>query len=847
MTAFAKTWEGTVATDFVGKRGLDAIETNLALMQLNGKVDNAYYGIAQNWMIQSAAFDNAAWSKSNVTISANTSDTTDPLGGNTADKMTETTTANVEHLFSQIMSQGGRRIQVGLTYTSSCYIKQGTTRYAIIRTGASMFALEGYVIDMQTGIGTAIGAFDMSRAEIVNAGNGWWRVALTATATATNNANSPFGITMSNTPTPSVPNITYTGSTSNSMYVWGAQFELKTRMGPYTATTTTVVSGGNADWCNTVTTTTRAANTTFTNSTGRNMLIMVSVNLLSTATALAAGGVPTANMQVKETTDGALFTVSNISVPAAPLLGLANTDEIYQVYGIVGPGGTYRCNTTAPANSTATITNWYEFTFDANHTPNTWTQSEYVSDVRKLNKYAGAVSALLDKTGSLTRTSSNAANTGTATTTIIPSMRFNALKCSDTTAIAAGIFDSDRSVTIGQSKVASTTTATTIAFFSNPYGGHSFPATVAPLNTCVHDFFTFGTLTDYSFASGDTGSAVETKFKAMDQQASVGMNTTNTFSRVNHGTGTGTWTRTGSWYLSIVNVTFTPTITAAATCEINQTGLVATGQAYGEVPTALTPRAGLIMSFLVVCPSGVANTITQAECTVGTKYSWMPSGTITQTFAATGAEQTWVVPTGVTSIQVDMAGAQGGDTNSGVNGTPPLGGRIQATVTVTPGETLRIGVGVKGVSATAGVNGTGGFYQAGNGNDNGINYGGGGGGMSYLKRGGAADSNRILVAAGAGGVGGTTGTTGANYQGGQTLDTEATASSAATNGAASTNAGGGGGGWRGGAGGNNGGGGNDRHGRGGTNMRHSTQTSSVTSTAAYQTGDGYVYISYTPP
>lgn len=622
MTAYVKTWENpTTPTDFVGKRALDAIESNLALMMLSTKVDDAYYGIAQNWFIRSQEFDNGAWVKSSVTVTANTGETTDPLGGNTAEKMIETT-ANAEHLVSQTVNNGGRRMQAGLTYTMSVYLKQGTTRYAILRTGASIFALEGYVIDLQTGTPSSIGAFPLSRAEVVNAGNGWWRCSLTATATNTSSTNAPLGITMSNVANPSVPNPAYTGSTANHIYIWGAQLELKTRMGAYTATTTAVVSGGNADWNNTISTTLRAANTTFTNSSGKNMLIVVSVNLLSTATALAAGGVPTANMQVKETTDGALFTVSNISVPAAPVLGLANTDEIYQVYGIVGPGGTYRCNTNAPANSTATITNWYEITFDAIHTANTWTQSEHVSDVRKLNKYAGAVSALNDKTAALSRATSNAANVSTAATTVINTLRFYLLKCSDTTAVPVGVFDSDRSVTIAQGKVASATTATTISFFQNPYGGISYPGTVAPLNATVHDWISFSTLADYSFASGDTGSGVETKFKAMDTQASNGLNTTERFSRTNHGTGTGSFSRTGGWYLSIINVTFNPTITAAATCEINAV-TSASGLCYGEVPTALTPRAGLIMSFLCINSSGNTTSFTQAECTVGTKYSWM--------------------------------------------------------------------------------------------------------------------------------------------------------------------------------------------------------------------------------
>lgn len=79
----------------------------------------------------------------------------------------------------------------------------------------------------------------------------------------------------------------------------------------------------------------------------------------------------------------------------------------------------------------------------------------------------------------------------------------------------------------------------------------------------------------------------------------------------------------------------------------------------------------------------------------------------TYNFNYTGGLQTWVVPAGVTSIQVDVRGAQGGDQNTvwgflaGVGG-----GRVQATLSVTPGQTLNIYVG--GPGAASGSGGAGG-------------------------------------------------------------------------------------------------------------------------------------------
>ena len=84
-------------------------------------------------------------------------------------------------------------------------------------------------------------------------------------------------------------------------------------------------------------------------------------------------------------------------------------------------------------------------------------------------------------------------------------------------------------------------------------------------------------------------------------------------------------------------------------------------------------------------------------------------------FAYTGASQTYTVPAGVVTLQLDAIGGQGG----GGAGNPPFsasgrGGRVQATLSVTPGEVLTIQVGGSGGSTAtsagsspAGYNGGG--------------------------------------------------------------------------------------------------------------------------------------------
>ncbi|MBL7809091.1 MAG: HYR domain-containing protein, partial [Saprospiraceae bacterium] len=127
-------------------------------------------------------------------------------------------------------------------------------------------------------------------------------------------------------------------------------------------------------------------------------------------------------------------------------------------------------------------------------------------------------------------------------------------------------------------------------------------------------------------------------------------------------------------------------------------------------------------------------------------------------FDYTGAEQTWVVPAGVTSIMVNAIGAKGGDGASTQGG---LGGQVTATLAVTPGETLRIYVGGQGntcddISPSPCQNG--GFNGGGNTNvtcnsPGNPQHAGTGGGASDIRRGGNALTDRILVAAGGGGGG----------------------------------------------------------------------------------------------
>jgi len=126
--------------------------------------------------------------------------------------------------------------------------------------------------------------------------------------------------------------------------------------------------------------------------------------------------------------------------------------------------------------------------------------------------------------------------------------------------------------------------------------------------------------------------------------------------------------------------------------------------------------------------------------------------------------QDFVVPAAVCSVNIVALGAAGG-AGLGDPSDGRAGGTADATISVTPGETLHVFVGGKGgdfVPAGLGHGPFGGLGGLNGGGDAGdqssgspANPGGGGGGASDVRQGGTALGNRIVVAGGGGGGGGT--------------------------------------------------------------------------------------------
>lgn len=123
-------------------------------------------------------------------------------------------------------------------------------------------------------------------------------------------------------------------------------------------------------------------------------------------------------------------------------------------------------------------------------------------------------------------------------------------------------------------------------------------------------------------------------------------------------------------------------------------------------------------------------------------------------FAYTGAAQSFVVPTGVTSVVVTCVGGAGAPFAAVGGG---FGATVAGTLAVTPGETLQINVGGGGSAGvpatnTVGVGGVNGGGYGGLANAaGGYSPGAGGGGASDVRQGGTALANRKIMAGGGGG------------------------------------------------------------------------------------------------
>jgi hypothetical protein len=204
-----------------------------------------------NLLLYSEEFDNAAWLKTNTTVTANA--TTSPDGTTNADKLIGTTTA-AGH---QCQQTAVAAATLGTTYTFSVYIKAAEYGFAFVGLNGTAFVTVPYIsVNLSTGaVATTNGSPVSSSAVLV--GNSWLRVTITGTTDVAASTVSPDI-------RPSPDGVWANRNTAqdgvSGIFIWGAQLEagsFATSYIPTVASTVTraadvaVMTGTNfSDWYN---------------------------------------------------------------------------------------------------------------------------------------------------------------------------------------------------------------------------------------------------------------------------------------------------------------------------------------------------------------------------------------------------------------------------------------------------------------------------------------------------------------------------------------------------------------------------------------------------------------------
>lgn len=184
-----------------------------------------------NLVIQSQAFSNASWSKSNVNATDNA--VAAPDGTKTACAIVEQN-VNTNHLF---IAAASITLTNATVYSFSFYAKAaGRSRLAFQADGTSGFLGAVTTIDLSTQTVVVPGA-GVSNITISPLANGWFRITGTATSSGVT-ASPAIGLVSPSTTGFSA----YQGDGVSGAFVWGLQLEQATNVSSYVATTTVGVA-----------------------------------------------------------------------------------------------------------------------------------------------------------------------------------------------------------------------------------------------------------------------------------------------------------------------------------------------------------------------------------------------------------------------------------------------------------------------------------------------------------------------------------------------------------------------------------------------------------------------------
>jgi hypothetical protein len=194
----------------------------------NGLIQTA----VTNLLLRSEEFDNAtSWAKGAANVTANA--TVAPDNTLTADKLVEDTATNT-HITQPSPSPS---YVTGTTYTYSVFAQAAERTFLQLRVSASASFSASF--NLSTGVASQASAG--TTPSVTNVGNGWYRCAVTFTATATTTGATRIGVMLNETTQ------SYTGDGTSGIYIWGAQLEQASTVGEYIPTTSTINSAARYD------------------------------------------------------------------------------------------------------------------------------------------------------------------------------------------------------------------------------------------------------------------------------------------------------------------------------------------------------------------------------------------------------------------------------------------------------------------------------------------------------------------------------------------------------------------------------------------------------------------------